>query len=112
MTIHIISAMPARKLNGEPLPGKFEAFYGEHRIVAASRTPFCDGARALLADGTAQPSDVLIMRHAGSQHDALKAAVGIAAMLTVDESETPRLHKWVDPRKRYPAAPDIAAPMR
>jgi hypothetical protein len=77
------------KRNGDLLPSKFTAFHDERQIVTASRTPFCDGARALLADGTAQSSDMLIMRHAGSQVDALKAPAGVAARLTVSESNGP-----------------------
>jgi hypothetical protein len=37
------------------LPGKFDAQLGERLLVEASRTPFCDGARVLLAQGLAAP---------------------------------------------------------
>jgi len=80
-----------------------------------SRAPFCDGARALLADGTAQATDLLIMRHAGREHAALKAAVGVAAKLTVTETGGPRFVNWVAPEARgYKAAPVVMerAPMR
>jgi hypothetical protein len=115
MTIHTISVAPAHKRNGEPLPGKFDALANERRIVAASRTPFCDSARVLLAEGLAAPSDVLIMRHVGSQVDALKAAVGVAAKLTVNETAgtgTPRF----EPYRQFKAMPGKTsegdAPMR
>ena len=109
MAIHVIHIAPARRA------GKSDALIGGRQIVAMSRTPFCDGARALLADGTALPGDALIMRRASSEHDALKATVGVAARLTVAESATPRFAKWVAPEARgYKAAPDVMerAPMR
>jgi hypothetical protein len=114
VTIHTINVVPACKHNGKLLPGKFDAFINERRIVVASRTPFCDGARVLLAEGLAMPSDVLIMRHAGSQVDALKAAVGVAAKLTVKEETAdgkPRFGSW---RPHPKAAPNVPgdAPMR
>jgi hypothetical protein len=76
MAIRTISVVPTK-------PGKFDAFHAERQIVAASQTPFCDAARALLAEGLAAPSDVLVMSHGGSAHDALKASVAVAAKLTV-----------------------------
>jgi hypothetical protein len=95
-------------------PANSTGYIGERQIVAASRTPFCDGARALLSEGLAVPSDALIMRHAGSAHDALKASVGVAAKLTVeDESRDgkPRFRPW---RPHPKASPSMAgaAPMR
>ena len=104
MPVHIIHVAPART------PGKFAAFLGERQIVAASRTPFCDGARALLAEGAAAPSDLLIMRHTGSEHDALKAAVGVAAKLTVTESNGPPEFRPWKPMPQRTIAGD--APMR
>jgi len=95
-------------------PGKFAAFLGERQIVAASRTPFCDGARALLAEGTAAPGDLLVMRHAGGEHDALKAAVGVAAKLTVSEETNtgrPRFVSWT-PHPKAPPMLSGDAPMR
>jgi hypothetical protein len=64
-------------------------------IVRRSTTPFCDAARALLADDV-DPATVLVMRHAGSDHDALRSTVGTAAGLTVKDrgDGRPRLAKW------------------
>jgi hypothetical protein len=112
-TTHVLVISPAPRKNGGTIPGKFEARLGERLIVEASRIPFCDGARILLTEGLAAPNDLLIMRHAGSSCDAIKAAVGVAAALTVDETSTPRFHKWVDPKTRgYGQAADTASPMR
>jgi hypothetical protein len=88
MTIQTILITPAR-------PGRFDARLAgsDQYLVEGSRTPFCDAARALLAAGLADPGDTLAMRHAGSEHDALRARVGVAAKLTVDETAgngTPR----------------------
>jgi hypothetical protein len=33
MAIHVITVVPARKANLEPLPGKFDAFIGERQLV-------------------------------------------------------------------------------
>jgi hypothetical protein len=95
MPSHVLMVSPAPRKSGGVLPGKFDAWLGERLIVEASR--ICDGARALLAQGLAAPGDLLIMRHVGSEHDALRAAVGVAAELTVDETSgngTPRFVRW------------------
>ncbi len=54
------------------------------RLLVTSRVPFCDAARALMAEG-ADPDAVITMRHAGSEVDALRARLSIAAGLTVRE---------------------------
>ena len=106
----VLVVSPALHKNGGTIPGKFDARLGERLIVEASRIPFCDGARVLLAKGLAAPGDLLIMRHAGSDHDALRAAVGVAAKLTVNETVgTPRFVRWRQmPEKLH----TVNAPMR
>jgi hypothetical protein len=102
-------ASAVRRPPGGTIPGKFDVRHGDRLIVDASRTPFCDGARVLLAEGIAVPGDMLIMRHAGSDHDALKASVGVAAKLTVNESSgngTPRFVPW----RPMPSRPSAAGP--
>jgi hypothetical protein len=111
--VSTVSPAPRKSRQGGTIPGKFEARLGERLIVEASRTPFCDGARTLLAEGLAAPGDLLIMRHAASPGcDAIKAAVGVAAALTVNETSgtgTPRFACW----KPMPEIPsEGAAPMR
>jgi hypothetical protein len=94
---HLLTVSPSPKRNDNDVhtAGRFDARYGDRLLVERTRTPFCDGARAMLAQGLADPSDRLVMRHAGSETDALAAKVGVAAKLTVDDASTPRFHKWV-----------------
>jgi hypothetical protein len=110
----VVSPAPRKSRQGGTIPGKFEARLGERLIVEASRTPFCDGARVLLAQGLAAPGDLLIMRHAGSGCDALTAAVGVAAGLTVKEETAdgkPRFVSW-QPHPRGQPNDQGVAPMR
>jgi hypothetical protein len=73
---------------------KFEArLEGQKQILCISKQPFLDGARALLEQGY-DPGLILMMRHAGSDFDSLRGKLGVAATLTVDESNTPRFRKW------------------
>jgi hypothetical protein len=83
------------------------------RLLATSRTPFCDAARALIAEG-ADPSTILIMRHAGSEIDALRARLSVAARLTVEERPSggpPRFARYrpQDPATGSPRTPRTAA---
>ena len=66
----------------------YAVYVGENRrlLLASSRQPLLDGARALLAEGC-QPDTLLIMRRADGV-DALRARAGDAARLTVDETRT------------------------
>lgn len=82
-------------------PGCFDARIrtatGDRVLLQGSRTPFCNAARVLLRDALAQPEDTLVMRHAGSDHDALRASVSVAAGLAIDEEGgggPPRFRKW------------------
>jgi hypothetical protein len=79
--------------------------------VKRSTTPFCDAARVLLAEGV-RPETVLVMRHEGSPHDALRSTVGAAAGLTVadDNGGKPIFRKW-SPYDREGTIP-VASPMR
>jgi hypothetical protein len=100
-TTRTIIVSPSIGFTEKPLPGKFDAHLGERLLVQQSRTPFVDAARILLGDGTASAGDMLVMRHAGSSHDALKANIGIAAKLTVAEEPRPRFAKWTPPETRW-----------
>ena len=76
-------------------------------IVKRSSTPFCDGARVLLAEAC-DPAARLVMRNDGSTVDALIAKVGVAAKLTVEEGDrVPQVRRW----KPSPHA-DVTPPMR
>jgi hypothetical protein len=88
------------------------AFFGARlvdgdRMFAPSRTPFCDAARQLLDLGC-DPAAVLVMKHAGSAVESLRAAIGVAAALTVEESaHGPVFRRW---RTGSPSA--VEAPSR
>jgi hypothetical protein len=64
-------------------------------LVRSSRQPFLDAARELIAQGH-DPSLTLIMRHRGSDVPALRASIGTASRLTVDEdrARAPRIKRW------------------
>jgi hypothetical protein len=100
---HVIIASPSIGSSGKPVPGKFDARIDERVLAEQSRTPFCDAARALLEDGFASHHDILIMRHIGSEVDALKANIGIAAKLTVADEPRPRFARWTPPETRWRA---------
>src|SRR5262245_46726042 len=61
---------------------RFSARLDGRLLVKSSRTPFCDAARLLIAEGL-DPSCTLVMRHRGSEVDVLRARLGVAAGLTV-----------------------------
>jgi hypothetical protein len=58
---------------------------GDDRVLCVSRTPFFDAARTLVAAGYS-PDTILILRHVGSDTDSLRARLGTAASLTVEET--------------------------
>jgi hypothetical protein len=65
-------------------------------ILTSSRQPLLDGARELLKRG-ADPSTTLIMRRSEQGIDALRATVGAAAKLTVEEPPggcAPQFRVW------------------
>jgi hypothetical protein len=72
---------------------QFEARLNE-RQLCVSRTPFFAAARALQAEGV-DPNTILVMRHSGSQTDSLRARLGVAAGLTIEETKYgPKLRRW------------------
>jgi hypothetical protein len=86
-------------------PGFFRAIIGNREIVAASRQPFLDGARALIRSGT-DPATTIVMCHEGSDHDAMTGRASAAARLRVDES-TLRMRPWMPPPP-WQGVPSIA----
>lgn len=57
---------------------------GGNRLLARSRAPFFDAARALIADGL-DPATRLTMMHSGSATESLSATIGVAARYAVEE---------------------------
>jgi hypothetical protein len=81
----------------------FEAWCGGQLIVARTREPLLDGARVLLAAGY-HPDTIAVMRHAGSESDALTARIGTAAQFYIEESGHGPVLRSV--RKASPGAVD------
>ena len=81
---HVIAVSPHVGADGTKHPNAFEARLAG-AVLCVSETPLLDGARALLARGIAQPDDTIVMRHAGSHVDALRARVGVAAGLAIED---------------------------
>ena len=82
--------------------------------LCISREPLLSAARELIRHG-APPDTILAMRHAGSDHDALRGQLGALAKLTVQDGQdgAPRLRRWrpspyggvPSPMRFAPAAP-------
>lgn len=64
----------------------------DDRIICKSRTPLLSAARVLLARGHSADA-ILVMRWSEQDHDALRAPLGLAAQLTVNDSKAPRFAK-------------------
>lgn len=74
--------------------GKFDGACEGEWLVRGSATPFCTAARILLTRGV-NPDVEFVMRHSGSDEDALKSTVGKAAEITVEESgRGPRFREY------------------
>jgi hypothetical protein len=76
-------------------PGLFSASVNGDLLILSSRQPFLDACRQLLESG-ADPNSWVVMRHAGSDTDALRSKIGIAAMLSVrdDHLGCPKFRRW------------------
>jgi len=76
------------------------------RLLCRSRQPLLDGARELLAFGYAADA-VIVMKHAGSEVEAMRSTIGVAARLSVetDEQGRPIFRQWRGPRTRGAAPP-------
>jgi hypothetical protein len=103
---------PHIRRDGTRHPNAFDARL-DGDLICTSETPLFDGARALLKTGKAAADDMLVMRHVGSEHDALRARVGVAAGLTIEETgHGPRRRKYkprptLDGRPRIEPAPSL-----
>lgn len=67
--------------------GRYRAELADGTVLCLSRQPFLDAARVLITAGF-HPDTVLVGWRKGEAYWALKAALGKAARLTVDETRT------------------------
>jgi hypothetical protein len=86
--------------------GRFRAYLDGQVIVASSRQPFVDGARRLIDLGH-DPKSRLEMWHAGAADFSLRAPLGVAAKLMVEESA----HGPIFRRHRIATASAVAPPL-
>jgi hypothetical protein len=89
----------------------FDGTVAGREVVTRSTQPLLDGARALLAEGI-DPRTRIAMCHAGSDTDAVRSTVGIAAGLTIEEGERPPIFRPWKPSPHAAATPPVrqAAP--
>ena len=74
--------------------GKFDALFKGKRIVQASSQPICDAARILHRLGH-QEHILLVARHHGADHDAIRGPLGVWRRLRIREGRgCPRYAKW------------------
>lgn len=92
-------------------PGHFAArLDGASKVLCTSRAPFLDSARVLLTEGY-DPSISLEMLHEGAANFTLRAPLGAAAKLTVEESaHGPVFRRYRMGYWSAVAAPPIARP--
>ena len=75
---------PHIRTDGTKHPSAFDAWL-DGELLCVSETPLLDAAGVLLKAGKADPGDMLVMRHAGAGAIALRARIGVAAGLTVED---------------------------
>jgi hypothetical protein len=78
------------------------------RLIAYSRMPFCNAARALVAEGLDEAAP-LTMRHRGSATACLSAPIGTAGRLAVEESAHGRVFRAL---RKAPRSAAEAPPVR
>jgi hypothetical protein len=95
---------------GRRVHGQFEARL-DGKLICISRQPLLDSARVLTAEGV-DPATTIRMRHDGATHDAMRATVGPAAKLTVEENERvgPRFARWKPFPRSAAARPCVFRP--
>jgi hypothetical protein len=94
-----------------PVPsgtGRYQArLEDDDHLLCLSSTPYFDAARKLLNEGYDR-NLTLVMRHTGSQTECLRAPLGAAAALTIEETPYgPQLRRW-KPFSTLAVAPRIA----
>lgn len=106
MTAQTIIVSPHIRPDGTKHPNAFDARL-DGELICTSETPLFSACRVLLKAGKAQPDDRIVMRHAGSDHDALRARVGTAAGLTIEETGFGPKRRKYKPRPALEVAPCI-----
>lgn len=74
----VITMAPLNRL------GRYRRYLGAQLLVASTRMPLLDAACKLIRLG-ANPDAIVAMRHTGAGHDALRARLGPAAGVPLDE---------------------------
>jgi hypothetical protein len=109
MTI-LLTVSPALNPDGtRAYAGRGQLFDGTvdgREVVTRSVQPLLDGARALLADGV-DAATRIALRHAGSVTAALRATVGAAAGLTIEEGERPPIFRRWKPSPHAAGTPPV-----
>lgn len=92
-----IIVSPKRARDKRAAPSVYDArLFGQDEILCSSHTVFLDAARSLLKCGRAMPDDTLIMQHDGSDTEALRAPVGVAAKYSIEERDAgPHIVRFV-----------------
>jgi hypothetical protein len=78
---------------------RFDALFGETRLVKASANPISDAARVLHRQGH-QDDRPLVVRHDGADHDAVHGRLGVWRRLRVREDRGPPRHVAWEPLPR------------
>jgi hypothetical protein len=85
---HTIIVSPKRDRDARAAPTIYDArLIGDAGILCSSEAPLVNAARILLKSEQAMPNDTITMRHKGSDTVALRAKVGRAAMLSVEDGD-------------------------
>jgi hypothetical protein len=88
-------------------PGRYQARRPDGTVLCEStRTPFCDAARVLIECGAHPATTLEMKRDPSAPHYDLRARLGVAAKLTVDERRT-AVARW-KPFCHAAVAPGIA----
>jgi hypothetical protein len=88
-----IIVSPRVDQNGGLHPYDFDCWLEEGPLLCTSRQPFLQAARVLIALGH-DPVTTLIMRHNHSKVGSLRARLGAAAGLSIDEHNGTRFVSW------------------
>jgi hypothetical protein len=103
-TVDIVVSPPIRQ-NAGLHPYDFDCWLEDGQLLCTSRQPFLQATRVLIALGH-DPATTLAMRHNDSKVESLRARLGVAASLSVDEHNGTRFVSW----KPFPAEKQVQLP--